>query len=84
MPELGYNRTFPRAVILGPLEFWGASITHLNTEPKIMQIEILMSNVRATTDLGKLFIVNLNWIQLVIGLCEQYLASSQDIPYEYN
>lgn len=43
-----------------------------------------MSNVGANTDLGKLVIINLNWIQLVIGLCEQYLASSQDIPNEYN
>lgn len=32
VPELGYNRTFTRAVIFGPSKFGGASIPHLNTE----------------------------------------------------
>lgn len=84
VPALGYNRNFPRDVILGPSEFGGASIPHLYTESRIQQVEMLLSNIRADTDLGKLFLINLNWIQVLAGIGEPYLTSTQEIPYINN
>lgn len=84
VPALGYNRGFPRDVLLGPSDFGGASIPRLHTESNIQQIEILLTNICAQTDLGKLFMINLNWIQILAGIDEMYLNSTQEISYINN
>jgi hypothetical protein len=84
VPALGYNRGFPRDILLGPYDFGSASIPHLYTESKIQLLEILLTNIRAQTDLGKLFMINLNWIQILAGIDEPYLNSTQEISYINN
>jgi hypothetical protein len=72
---LGFNRNFPRSVILGPTEFGGEFIPHLNTKSYIQKIEILLANVRGKTELGTLFCINLGWVHLLVGRGESFLAS---------
>lgn len=55
IPALGFNRNFPREIILGPKEFGGEGIPHLHTESHIHKIEIFMANLRGNTELGTLF-----------------------------
>lgn len=83
-PALGYNRNFPREVLLGPKEYGGEGVPHLYTEAQIQKIEIIISNIRANTDLGKLLCIKLNWIQLLSGRSESILTSTYDIPYIKN
>ena len=68
IPALGYNKGFPRAVMLGPTTYGGDGVPHLFTESKLLQLEILVMHLRANTTLGQLFRINLNWIQLTLGL----------------
>jgi hypothetical protein len=84
VPALGYNKGFPRAVLLGPSDYGGEEIPHLYTEARIQQMEYLFMHVRAGTELGTLFRINLDWIQLIAGIGEPFLASDCPIPYMKN
>ena len=84
VPALGYNKTFPRAVLLGPTDYGGEAIPHLYTEGRIQQIEYLMMHIRANTELGILFKINIDWLQLTAGLGEGFFTTHRPIPYVSN
>lgn len=81
---MGYNRKTPQAILYGPKEFGGAAIPHLYTECRIQQITAMMMHIRAATDLGSLFMINLNWTQLHIGLGSSCFEMLENIPYVDN
>ena len=64
VPALGYNKGFPREVILGPIEYGGIGMPHIYTEMNATKIEYLIMHIRYNTELGKLFRINLNWLLL--------------------
>ena len=84
VPALGYNRGFPRAVLLGPTDYGGAAIPHLYTECNIQKLEMIIMHVRANTELGILFRINLNWIQLISGLTTPFFEHSIPQPFLHN
>jgi hypothetical protein len=65
---MGYNGRTPQAILFWPTEFGGDGIPHLYTKCRIQQIISVMMHLRARTNLGTLFMINLNWTQLHIGL----------------
>lgn len=65
VPALGYNNGFPRAVLFGPYDYRGVSSLHLYTDRNIQKLDLLVMNIRAKTELGTLFRMNLNYIQLL-------------------
>ena len=81
VPALGYNKGFPRAVVFGPQEFGGMGVPHLFTEMNVSKIEYLIMHIRNNSDLGKLFRINLNWIQMHAGISVPLFESAYAIPY---
>jgi hypothetical protein len=46
-----------------------------------MKLDTFMSHIRSQSFLGRAFILNLNYIQLILGLEQPILMSKQAIPY---
>jgi hypothetical protein len=68
-------------VVYGNKQFGGLGYAHLHTEKCIQQIESLITHIRANTTLGKSFVTNLEWCQLVAGSSTHILQSTYDINY---
>jgi hypothetical protein len=78
---MGYDPSTPRALIYGPSEFGGFGIRHLYTEMVGMKLDTVVSHLRADTQLGKAFRINLNYLQLTAGILEPVLESRTPLPY---
>ena len=84
VPVSGYNKGTPRAMILGPMAYGGMGIPHLYTEMMATKIEYLIMHIRHNSDLGKLFRININWLQLNIGISTPYFEYPHEITYLNN
>lgn len=65
LPFMGFEHGSHRSLIHGPIEMGGANIPHLYTEMMGMKLEAFIAHIRADTSLGRSFIINLNYIQLI-------------------
>jgi hypothetical protein len=81
---MGYDRSTPRALIYGPSEFGGFGIRHLYTEMLGMKLDTVVSHLRADTQLGRAFRINLNYLQLTAGITEPMLESQTPLLYINN
>lgn len=52
VPALGYKKTFPQAVVLGPIEYGGMGVPHLFTKMNTSKLEYLIMHIRHNSDLG--------------------------------
>jgi hypothetical protein len=78
---MGYDRSTPRALVYRPVEFGGFGVRHLYTEILGMKLDSVVSHLRANTQFGKAFQINLNYLQLTSGTTEPILESSIHLPY---
>lgn len=81
LPAMGYEPTFPRAIVHGPRQYGGINLGHLYTEMCIAKIESVISHIQAGTGLGKIFLLNLNWLQLLSGQSQPLLQYCDPLPY---
>jgi hypothetical protein len=81
LSAMGYDCKFPRAIVFAHQDFGGLNIPHLYTEMMGLKLECLLSNVRANTELGKAFMININIIQLISGLSSPISETNQNIDY---
>jgi hypothetical protein len=77
----GYEMSFPKAVVHGPLCFGGLGFHQLYVESNIKKIESLLCNINQNTNLGKSMKLNLNWIQIHIGVRKLFLESLESYNY---
>jgi hypothetical protein len=78
---MGMDRSTHRALIHGPSEYGGFGVRHLYTEMMGMKVETLISHLRASTELGTSFIININYIQLLAGTKQPIFQSKDDLSY---
>jgi hypothetical protein len=78
---MGYDRSNPQALIYGPTKFDGFRVQHLSMEMLSMKIDTVIVHLRANTQLGKAFCINLNYLQLTAGITEPVLESSIPLTY---
>jgi hypothetical protein len=82
LPHLGFNRHTSRDLIFAPAEFGGVGISDLYTELYTTRLETLTMHIRdESSELGRLFQINLGYIQLLIGRSTSYLTSTKVIKY---
>ena len=81
LPALGYNNKFPRVVVFGPKEYGGMGVPHLFTEMNVMKVEYIMMHIRSNSDIGTQFRINLNWIQLNLGIPVPLFEYEHEITY---
>jgi hypothetical protein len=80
----GFEITFPKAVVHGPISFGGLGFKHLYVESCIGKIEALICHINKKTPLGKSMITNLNWTQLHAGIGKPILQCTNNIDYVQN
>jgi hypothetical protein len=78
---IGYDHSMPRDLIFGPEEFVGFNVRHLFTEMMGMKLDSIISHMRSDSSLGKAIVININYIQVILGLEKPILSSTQCIPY---
>ena len=66
LPQLGYNRHFPRAVVHGT-QYAGLRLKHLYTEQGIQHTLLFIKYYRSNTSIGQLLSITLRWVRLVAG-----------------
>lgn len=68
LPAMGYERTFPHAVVFASRQLGGLNLGDLYTECGIAKTTTILTHVRAQSGLGRIIRINLNWLQLHAGL----------------
>ena len=82
LPSLGYNRHTSHAVLFGPHRYGGAASHHLGNEQGTQHIRRFMGHLCQDDDITKLFIIELNLLQLHAGCGVQILSTNyNDYPY---
>ena len=82
LPALGYNRHTPHAALYGPHRYGGAARYHLDTEQGTQHIRRFMGHLRQGDDVARLFLIELNLLQLYAGCGVQILSTHyKDYPY---
>jgi hypothetical protein len=85
LPLLGFNRHTARDIIFGPTKYGGLGMFDLHTELYTRKIEQIVSHTRdPNSSIGKLCIINLGYLQLIIGKSTPYLESTIPIKYIQN
>jgi hypothetical protein len=77
----GYEITFPKAVVHGPLCFGGLGFQHLFVESNIGKIDTILCHINKQSQLGNSMKTNLNWIQLHSGIGTPVLQCSKNLDY---
>jgi hypothetical protein len=83
LPQLGYNRKFPRAVTYAPEHFGGLDILSLDVEQGIAHAISLIGHIRADTSLGQHLMTLLESYQVSTGLSGnplQHTVNQEYIP----
>ena len=78
LPSLGYNRHTPHAALFGPHRYGGAARHHLGNEQGTQHIRRFMGHLRQDDDIAKLFLVELNLLQLYAGCGDQILSTKHN------
>ena len=81
LPAMGWRRTSARALVHGPLELGGYNIPHLYAVQGAVKIISLSNHIKAQTELGKIFIININWLKLIVGRSTQIIADKYKPSY---
>jgi hypothetical protein len=79
--KCGFEGTFPKVLVHGPIAFGGLGFHHLYVESNILKIETLLCNINKSTILGKKFQMNLQWAQIHTGKSTQLLATNKHLDY---
>jgi hypothetical protein len=78
---MGIDHSTHHALIYGPLEYGGFGVRHLYTEMMGMKLETVISHIRSESQLGTLFEINTNYIQLLAGTGTPIFQSRDDLSY---
>lgn len=81
LPAMGFERTFPRAVVYGPRTFGGLNLSRLYTDTCVAKIGAIVSHLRAQTGLGKIMLININWLQMHSGQIDPIFSNTVGLPY---
>jgi hypothetical protein len=73
--------SYPRAVIYGPKKMGGVGILKLSVESNCNKIESIITHLNSDTQLGKEFLINLNWLQIHSGQSCTVINSFKKFPY---
>jgi hypothetical protein len=80
----GFEMTFPKAVVYGPVGFGGLGFQNLYVESNVNKIETIICHMNQNSPLGEKIRMILNWIQLHTGVEVGYLENQNPLLYIQN
>ena len=78
LPKGGLNRTFPKAVLRGPLEYWGHRDPGLYTRKSHKQIQLLLGHIRNRDEQGDILRMEIEALQMLAGTEEPIMEESKE------
>lgn len=84
LPQMGYNRHFPRALTFLPRHFGGLHLIDLYTLQGMRHIFMIIRHLRKQTAIGHKFQITLDSYQLQTGLHQPVFINLHPIPYTTN
>jgi hypothetical protein len=75
--KCGFDMHFPRAVVYGSIKFGGLGFQQLYVASCCNKIQSILCHINSETMLGRMFLINLNWTQLLSGLGTSILQDNQ-------
>jgi hypothetical protein len=78
---IGFECTFPKAVVHAPISFGGLGFHNLYAESNIMKIEAILCHINKMTPLGETMKTILNWVQIHSGREIPILQNGENINY---
>jgi hypothetical protein len=79
--KCGFDKHFPRSVVYGSEKFGGLGFTQLYVASCSNKIQSLLAHINSNTMLGKMFLINMNWTQMLTGLSTPILKENTNINY---
>ena len=80
--KLGFKRTTSHAIVFGSQRYGGLRLRDLPTEQGIAQTILLLRHLRAQTDVGRLALISLQWLQLIASTSKPILEyTSPPLPH---
>jgi hypothetical protein len=77
----GVLKSFPRAVIYGPLSFGGVGISDLYTDSSCIKIDCILNNFKTESEMSEVMEIVLNWLQINAGTSIPILESTCALEY---
>ena len=84
LPKLGFQSTFPRAVVFAPISLGGIGITPYDTIILQHKLVFLYRHLRTVSTLSRAIILNLQWTQLQSGRQNPLFTTDDRIDYVEN
>ena len=79
--KLGYNASFPLAIVYTPKMYGRLEFNHLYIEKGILHTMFVIQNLRAQTETAKIILTTLEAYQLMSSLSGTALTNTQKIDY---
>jgi hypothetical protein len=83
LPKLHLNRNTSRSIIHGPIIYGGMSLPHLYTSQGLGQLKFLIGHLRAQDKTSKLILISHGYLQLMIGITNNFLNVSYDVYHHW-
>ena len=77
----GYSSKMPRAVVFGPEEYGGMAWDHPQSVTLIEKVKLIMGSIRRQDTVGKIFLIQLSWLQVISGRSTPILEITTPIEY---
>ena len=77
----GYNSKMPRAVVFGPATLGGMQWESPYSITLYTQLQLLIGSLRLQDTVGKLLIIQLSWLQILAGIRQPLLETTQAVSY---
>ncbi len=77
----GFNSKMPRAVVFGPSLYGGMNWQSPFTIHLYEKIKFVVGSIRLADTVGKLMLLQLQWMQLFAGTSSPLLETDKEIPY---
>ena len=77
----GFNSKMPRAVVFGPALYGGMNWTSPFTMHLYEKIKFVVGSIRLSDTVGKLLLLQVQWMQLFAGTSSPLLDTDTEIPY---
>eukprot|EP00957_Ditylum_brightwellii_P104025 7925483-Ditylum_brightwellii.AAC.1 len=81
LPQMGYSRTFPYAVVFGSKFSGGLGFTQIMVAQLSAKICRVVKHVSTNTKTGQKFIASTRWQQLSAGVGTPILEETRSLPY---
>ncbi len=82
LSKLHMNQNTARAIVFGPIQYAGLGLPSLYTNESIGQLRLLLGHLRLQDKTAKLILIDLSYIQVLVGSSKRFLNLSYNI-YNY-